>query len=124
MEVAGLLCAALAYGRVDLFKPRLAALLRALGPSPGATARDAAPSELLRRCADFAYRMTGARDVACLLYGAGRIVRAHGSLGAFFAARFQVTGSLRTALGDLVDELCAADFSPLVGRRKIGRAHV
>src|SRR6266849_6255942 len=71
VEVAGLLCAALAYGRVDLFKPRLAALLRALGPSPGATARDAAPSELLRRCADFAYRMTGPRDVACLLYGAG-----------------------------------------------------
>src|SRR5207237_610220 len=35
VEVAGLLCAALAYGRVDLFKPRLAALLRALGPSPG-----------------------------------------------------------------------------------------
>ncbi|HWE22751.1 MAG TPA: DUF2400 family protein, partial [Myxococcales bacterium] len=40
VEVAALLCAALAYGRVDLFKPRLAALLRALGPSPAAAARD------------------------------------------------------------------------------------
>jgi uncharacterized protein (TIGR02757 family) len=117
VEVAGLLCAALAYGRVDLFKPRLAALLRALGPSPGATARDAAPSELLRRCADFAYRMTGPRDVACLLHGAGRIARAHGSLGAFFAARWRASGSLRIALGDFVDELCAADFTALLGQR-------
>jgi uncharacterized protein (TIGR02757 family) len=116
VEVAGLLCAALAYGRVDLFKPRLAALLRALGPSPGATARDAAPPELLRRCAAFSYRMTGPRDVACLLYGAGRIVRVHGSLGAFFAARWRATGSLREALGGFVDELCAADFTPLLGQ--------
>src|SRR5207248_7347347 len=36
VEVAALLSAALAYGRVDLFKPRLAALLEALGPSPAA----------------------------------------------------------------------------------------
>jgi len=118
VEVAGLLCAALAYGRVDLFKPRLAALLRALGPSPGATARDAAPAELLERCAQFSYRMTGPRDVACLLYGAGRIVRAHGSLGAFFAARWRASGSLRIALGDFVDELCAADFTPILGQRE------
>ena len=41
VEVAGLLCAALAYGRVDLFKPRLAALLVAIGPSPAATRKTA-----------------------------------------------------------------------------------
>jgi len=117
VEVAGLLCAALAYGRVDLFKPRLAALLRALGPSPGSTARDAAPAELLERCARFSYRMTGPQDVACLLYGAGRIARAHGSLGACFAARWRASGSLRIALGDFVDELCAADFTPILGQR-------
>ena len=89
IEVAGLLCAALAYGRVDLFKPRLSALLEALGPSPAAVARDAKPAELLRRAAEFSYRMTGPRDVACLLYGAGRIQREHGSLGTFFAAAYR-----------------------------------
>jgi len=117
LEVVGLLSAALAYGRVDLFKPRLAALLRVLGPSPGATARDATPSQLLRRCAGFSYRMTGPRDVACLLYGAGGLLRRHGSLGAFFAQRFRASGSLRVALGELVDELCAADFTALLGQR-------
>src|SRR5947208_15891313 len=89
VEVAGLLCAALAYGRVDLFKPRLSALLDALGPSPSAVARTAQPRELLDRCASFSYRMTGPRDVACLLHGAGRILRAHSSLGAFFAGRWR-----------------------------------
>ena len=117
VEVAGLLCAALAYGRVDLFKPRLSALLDALGPSPSAVARTAQPRELLDRCASFSYRMTGPRDVACLLHGAGRILRAHGSLGAFFAGRWRATRSVRIALGDLVDELCAADFTPLLGQR-------
>ena len=45
VEIAGLLSAALAYGRVELFKPRLSALLEALGPSPAAVARDARPAE-------------------------------------------------------------------------------
>ena len=39
VEVAALLSAALAYGRVDLFKPRLSALLDALGPSPARVAQ-------------------------------------------------------------------------------------
>ena len=117
IEIAGLLCAALAYGRVDLFKPRLAALLDALDPSPSTVAREADPRELLERCASFSYRMTGPRDVACLLLGAGRILRSHGSLGTFFAARWRAAGSVREALGDLVDELCAADFTPLLGQR-------
>ena len=72
VEVAALLSAALAYGRVDLFKPRLEKLLARLGPSPASTARDSTPRQLLRRAQGFAYRMTDARDVACLLYGAGR----------------------------------------------------
>jgi uncharacterized protein (TIGR02757 family) len=116
VEIAGLLCAALAYGRVDLFKPRLSALLEALGPSPAAVARDAGPTELLARAAGFSYRMTGPRDVACLLYGAGRILREHGSIGAFFAAAYRERKSVKEALAALVDELCGADFTPILGQ--------
>jgi uncharacterized protein (TIGR02757 family) len=119
VEVAALLCAALAYGRVDLFKPRLAALLDALGPSPAAAARGSTPRQLLRLCAGFSYRMTGPRDVACLLYGAGAILRRHGSLGAFFAQQHRGLGSatIRDALGALIDELTSQDFTPLLGQR-------
>ena len=115
IEVAALLSAALAYGRVDLFKPRLERLLEQLGPSPAAVARDSTPRQLLRRARGFAYRMTDARDVACLLYGAGAILRAHGSLGACFCKHFR--GDLRAALGAFVDELCAPDFTPITARR-------
>jgi uncharacterized protein (TIGR02757 family) len=116
VEVAGLLCAALAYGRVDLFKPRLSALLAALDPSPSRIAREAPPAELLRRASGFAYRMTGPKDVAALLFGAGRIQRAHGSIGSFFAAAMRERGSVREAIGALVDELYAPDFTPLLGQ--------
>jgi uncharacterized protein (TIGR02757 family) len=115
IEIAALLSAALAYGRVDLFKPRLTALLDALGPSPAAVARDSTPAELVRRARGFAYRMTDARDVACLLYGAGAILRTHGSLGACFTKHYR--GNLRAALGAFVDELCAPDFTPITGKR-------
>src|SRR5439155_19745996 len=117
IEVAALLSAALAYGRVDLFKPRLTALLEALGPSPAHTALRATPAELLLRARGFSYRMTDGKDVACLLYGAGAILRRHGSLGASFSGHYRAQGSLRGALGAFVDELCAPDFTPLTGKR-------
>ena len=123
VEVAALLSAALAYGRVDLFKPRLAALLESLGPAPAAVARDSSPRELLARTAGFSYRMTGPRDVACLLFGAGAMLRAHGSLGACFVGHYRRLGeqSVRAALGAFVDELLAPDFTPLTGARSPAR---
>ena len=117
VEVAALLSAALAYGRVDLFKPRLTALLDRLGPSPADVARNSTPVELLGRVQGFAYRMTDARDVACLLYGAGALLREHGSLGACFAKHYRDASSVRGALGAFVDELCARDFTPITGKR-------
>jgi uncharacterized protein (TIGR02757 family) len=117
IEVSALLSAALAYGRVDLFKPRLTALLDSLGPSPAAAARDSSPRQLLALTRGFSYRMTDGRDVACLLYGAGAILRAHGSLGARFTDHYRKLSNLRSALGGLVDDLCAPDFTPLTGER-------
>ncbi len=117
VEVAALLSAALAYGRVDLFKPRLSALLDALGPSPARVALESTPAQLLRRAKGFSYRMTGPRDVACLLLGAGAILRAHGSLGACFTAHYRRLGTVREALGAFVDELCAPDFTKIAGQR-------
>lgn len=117
IEVAALLSAALAYGRVDLFKPRLIRLLDALGAAPGTLAMTATPAELLRRARGFEYRMTDARDVACLLYGAGAILREHGTLGACFTAQYREHGNVRAALAAFVDRLCAPDFTPITGKR-------
>jgi uncharacterized protein (TIGR02757 family) len=119
VEVAALLAAALAYGRVDLFKPRLTKLLQSLGPAPGAVARDSTAKELLRLCEDFNYRMTGPRDVACLLFGAGALLREHGTLGAAFATHHAAAKAetIKPALGAFIDELLSSDFTPLLGQR-------
>jgi uncharacterized protein (TIGR02757 family) len=85
-----------------------------LGPSPAAVAQSR-PAELLKRTRGFTYRMTGERDVACLLYGAGALLRAHGSLGAAFARHFR--GDVREALAGFIEDLLSADFTPLIGQR-------
>src|SRR5262249_25047386 len=117
IEVTALLCAALAYGRVDLFKPRLTALLDALGPSPAHVAASSTPAQLLRRAKGFSYRMRDGGEVACLWCGAGAILRARGWLGACFTAHYRRLGGVRPALGAFVEELCAPDFTAITGQR-------
>ena len=121
IEVSALLSASLAYGRVDLFKPRLTALLDGLGSSPAAAARDSTPRQLLALTRGFSYRMTDGRDVACLLFGIGSILRAHGSVGARFTDHYRKLSKIRLALGGLVDDLYAPDFTPITGERTPSR---
>jgi len=97
-EIAGLLAAGLAYGRADLFRPRLFGVLREMGPSPAAFVRAFDPARDGHRFASFAYRFNLPADIGALLAGAGAVVRAHGSLGAFFAAELRARGALRGAL--------------------------
>lgn len=81
-EVAGLLVAGLAYGRVQLIRERARAALEALGPSPAAAAND--PRALEALCG-FAYRFQRGDDLPRFLAAVGRVRRAHGSLAACFA---------------------------------------
>ncbi len=85
-EVAGLLAASLAYGRADLFKPRLEGVLRAMGPSPAAFAEAFAGAPDRRAFAGFRYRFNRPADVAALVAAMGFLRARHGSLGARFAA--------------------------------------
>lgn len=104
-EVAGLLAAALAYGRADVFKPRLLALLAELGPSPAAFVRRFDPRRDGARFAGFAYRFHRPGDLGALLCGAGATLRDHGTLGARFAALLGREGALQPALGAFAREL-------------------
>jgi uncharacterized protein (TIGR02757 family) len=97
-EVAGLLAAALAYGRADLFKPILVRLLDQLGQSPARAveAFSAAPEPAALDW--FRYRFNRPPDLAALLAAVGHLRREHGSLGARFAALFRAGGGGPTAL--------------------------
>jgi len=129
-EVAGLLAAALAYGRADLFKPILVRLLDELGPSPAAAVARFAAAPEVASLDWFRYRFNRPADLAALLSAIGHLRREHGSLGARFQALFEAAGggpeALRPALAGLASELREAPpVAPLLeGRGTAGLRHL
>jgi uncharacterized protein (TIGR02757 family) len=121
-EVVGLLASAVAYGRVTLFKPRLANLLKTLGPHPAKIAQTSSPDALLELCSRFNYRMTGPSEVAALLYAAGKVQREHGALGALASRCFEeANGNIRETLDRFVATLWNVDLTPFIGQRTVNR---
>lgn len=118
-EVAGLVAAGLAYGRADVFRPKLFGLLEAMGPSPAgfAAAFDPARDRLLLE--PFSYRFNLPSDLGALVAGIGRAIRRHGSLGSFFASLLEEHGgALRPALSTFaltIREEGAAIVEPWMG---------
>ncbi|HEX9052141.1 MAG TPA: DUF2400 family protein, partial [Anaeromyxobacter sp.] len=97
-EVAALVAAALAYGRADVFKPVVARVLAAMGPSPAAFVRAFARSPDRGAFAGAVYRFNRPADLAALAAAAGAVAEAHGSLGARFGALFREAGGGPAAL--------------------------
>jgi uncharacterized protein (TIGR02757 family) len=119
-EVAGLFCAALAYGRVDLFKPLLGSLLGAMGKSPAAFCEDLPRCRDLRPFAGRVYRFNVGSDLACLAWACGMALRSHGSLEALFreglrpeaaAGTSDPDAQWRSALSAFTHRLREQDFS-------------
>src|SRR4029453_11414345 len=85
-EVVALLASCLAYGRVSLFGPWVAWALERMGPSPHRFMLEFDAGRQGGAFAGFHYRFNRPRDLVAFCTAAGGILRAHGSLGAFFAA--------------------------------------
>jgi uncharacterized protein (TIGR02757 family) len=121
-EVAGLVAASLAYGRADVFKPILERVLAVMGPSPATFVQGWARAPDPSALSWFLYRFNRPADLAALLAAIGEARRAHGSLGARFAALFRAEGggpgALRPALARFAAELRDAPAArPLLARR-------
>lgn len=102
VEVVALLSAALAYGRVDLFKPKIAGILDGLGARP-ARAMAALTVPQARELLDgFVYRFNVPADLAVLLLGIGRTLQADGSLEGAFVDALERTGSWRQAIAGFI----------------------
>jgi len=129
-EIAGLFAAALAYGRADLFKPLVARLLEAMGPSPAAFVRTFARAPDPAAFPFAIYRFNRPRDLAALAAGAGEVALRHGSLGARFAGLFRGAGggadALRPALAAFARDLREAPpvAGLLRGRGRRGLRHL
>lgn len=83
-EVAGLVAASLAYGRVSQIMRSVASVLDPMGASPAKFLRGSTRRSLGRRFRGFKHRFTAARDLCDLLAGAKAVIEEHGTLEAAF----------------------------------------
>jgi uncharacterized protein (TIGR02757 family) len=102
-EIVGLVASSLAFGNVKAIKAKVKDALDRIG-SPRAASADLALLQTKLR--GWKHRVFRGDDVARLVFGAGEIQRAHGSLGAFFATQY--SGDLRAAIGSFVTALRTA----------------
>jgi uncharacterized protein (TIGR02757 family) len=112
-EVAGLLAASLAYGRVEGFVPRVEQLLAGMGPHPGALVRELDLGGARRLLDGFVYRFNVAADLGVLLLGTGRLLRQAGSLEPFVAGPLTRGEGLHAALGALVRAIRDVPLGPI-----------
>jgi len=110
-EIAGLIAACLAYGRVGQIHASVDRVLDPM-PSPSRFLQNASPDTLLRTYGNFRHRFASGEDLACLLLGAKRILDQWGSLEACFASGLNGGGSARGALCSFVEELTAGSSLP------------
>ncbi len=101
-EVAGLLAALLAYGRVDLLAAHTRTVLGYLGGRPARRLRRGVP-----QLPPLSYRFHETRDLLALLRGVRALLLRHGSLGEAFGLRWRREADLRKALAGFADELRA-----------------
>jgi len=81
-EIAALICATLAYGRVAQILRSLEVVLARLGPHPADCIARSTPRQLERLLAGFKHRFTTGEEIGRLLRGAKKTIQKHGSLGA------------------------------------------
>jgi len=98
VEVVALLSASLAYGRADLFKPKIESVLEKLGARPAARLKALEVSQLAGLLDGFVYRFNLPADVGVLLMGMGACLRTHGSLEATFLEARRTSPDYRAAL--------------------------
>lgn len=116
IEVAGIIAAALAYGKVSLFKPVAAGILENMGESPYEYLKGFRLQSARRHFAGIRYRLSTETDLLAFLYAISRALKKHGSLRALFLSGFSFHHSnIRPALTAAMDYLRSTDLSSVYG---------
>lgn len=83
IEIAGLIASSLAYGKVDLFKPKIAYILKIMGASPSSYITTFNPARE-KRLDSFVYRFNRGQDIIHLLSVIKKVIETNGSIRSFF----------------------------------------
>jgi uncharacterized protein (TIGR02757 family) len=120
-EVAGLIAASLAYGRVELIVVALGKIFTVLGPRPRDAILESPPERWLEAFDNFAYRFHKGRDLAIFFLLLSRTLEQEGNLRELFAANAgRDTGAALTAF---CTKILAQDPRPLLASREIPSGH-
>ncbi len=87
-EIAGMIAASLAYGRVHQILKSVSWILEKMSPSPAAFLSQATPKSLVEVFQGFVHRFASGRHLSGLLNGLQTAVRTHGSLNRMFLKGF------------------------------------
>jgi uncharacterized protein (TIGR02757 family) len=105
MEIAGLLSAVLAYGRVEQIQNSLTRLLSLIGESPNAFVMDFSPAHR-RKLHGFQHRFTTGEDISDLLTLLKEIIEQSGSIENYFLSGYSKTDeNIIPALSNFSDSL-------------------
>lgn len=119
-EVAALLAACMAYGRVDLFGPWVDWALARMGESPARFVLGFDPAKHARLFDGFRYRFNRPRDLVAFCLATQRLLIRHGSLRSFFEAGFSPTApDVRPALERFVAGFLTQDLSTVFPRNRL-----
>ncbi|MGD8367663.1 MAG: TIGR02757 family protein [Desulfobacterales bacterium] len=108
-EVAGMVAAALAYGRVAQILKSAGAVLEALGPTPAEALLSTSPESFSSALCGFVHRFATGAGVCALLAGIRQVLVRHGTLqGCFCKHRRAGDDTVLPALTGLAEEIRAA----------------
>lgn len=102
-EAAGLVSSAFAFGRVAAFLPVLEEVFRRLGPAPGARMAALDEDEARALADGIGYRFVRPINLAGLLIGVGRWLKAEGTLRGFVVRSWREGRGVSAGLQDLAD---------------------
>jgi uncharacterized protein (TIGR02757 family) len=122
-EVAALLTACLAYGRVDLFGRELARVFAAMGPSPAAFVAVFDPGRDTGAFADFLYRFNRPHDLRAFCVALRDVLARHGTLERCFAAGDAGHGPIGPALERFARTFLEAEVRHLLPHGRLSRGY-
>lgn len=119
IEVAGLIVAALSYGKVSLFKPVAARILKLMGRSPAAYLASLDLQSVREKffTTGIRYRFSREDDILAFLWAVSKALERFGSLKAlFFAGLSENDDNTGSAIGSAMQELRQTDLTPVYGK--------
>lgn len=122
IEIAGLIASSLAFGNVKQFKPVIRKILDlARGDLPGFVS-DFSMSANIGLFRDIYHRIWNYKDISCLIYMTGHIVREYGSIGTFFVSLYKKEDpDIKNSMIRFVDYLHTIETTPIYGIRSYPR---